>query len=69
MTVEQRTVCEKCGQTLGLFHKGCDGRWVIQTRTVTQWQTVGLDLDTLSDEPNEALRALVRRHQKGERRP
>lgn len=35
--IEARTVCDECGQMLGLFHKDCDGSWVTETRTVTPW--------------------------------
>jgi hypothetical protein len=34
---ETRTVCNKCGQQYGLFHKHCDGLWIEQRRTVSAW--------------------------------
>jgi hypothetical protein len=34
---ETRTVCNKCGQQYGLFHKHCDGLWIEQRRTVSEW--------------------------------
>jgi hypothetical protein len=34
---ETRTVCNKCGQQLGMFHKHCDGLWIEQRRTVSAW--------------------------------
>ena len=37
--IETRTVCQECGQQRGLFHKGCDGIWVEQKRTVSEWWT------------------------------
>ena len=44
-TTETRVVCDKCGQEQGGFHKRCDGRWVRQKRTVTDWRTVGRPLN------------------------
>ena len=38
--VERRTVCAKCGQRAGLFHKDCDGEWVEEVRNVTPWRRV-----------------------------
>lgn len=35
--IETRIVCGACGQEKGLFHKGCDGEWVTETRTVGAW--------------------------------
>ena len=35
--IETRTVCRECGQQQGLFHKGCDGTWIEQRRTVSEW--------------------------------
>lgn len=41
--MEGRFVCEKCGQIEGLFHKGCDGEMVEESRTVTEtaWARTG----------------------------
>lgn len=36
--IEQRTVCDECGMSLGGFHKNCDGNWVTERRTVTPWR-------------------------------
>ena len=35
--LEQRSVCDECGATFGVFHKNCEGRWVTQHRTVSEW--------------------------------
>ena len=39
MTTEQRVICATCGGPEGLFHKHCEGTWLVQTREVTEWQT------------------------------
>lgn len=35
---DERHVCDRCGQQRGLFHKGCDGEWVRETRTRSVWK-------------------------------
>lgn len=36
-TLEWRDRCDKCDANFGEFHKGCDGRWIKESRTVTAW--------------------------------
>lgn len=55
-TVEARTVCDACGQMLGLWHKDCDGSWVTEMRTVTPWTRKPLPIPPMNTS-KVALRA------------